>query len=155
MSKQDIKNLPASIQDRLLNQARASGRPFNELLQYYAIERFLYRLAQSSYAGQFILKGALLFRVWGLRAFRPTRDIDLLGQTNNELDDLVGIIRVICMQKVQDDGMFFDPEQLAENGSKKMQTMKAFGYGLLACSEKPVFIYRSMSVLQMLFRLLP
>ena len=65
MSKQDIKNLPASIQDRLLNQARGSGRPFNEVLQYFAIERFLYRLAQSQYAGGFVLKGALLFRVYG------------------------------------------------------------------------------------------
>ncbi len=113
MSKQDIKNLPASIHDRLLNQARASGRPFNELLQYYAIERFLYRLAQSQYAGQFVLKGALLFRVWGLPAIRPTRDIDLLGQTSNEIDNLVGIVREICMQKVQDDGMFFGPETIS------------------------------------------
>ncbi|MGD0753133.1 MAG: nucleotidyl transferase AbiEii/AbiGii toxin family protein, partial [Anaerolineales bacterium] len=78
MSKPEIKNLPASIQDRLLNQARLSSRPLNELLQYYAIERFLYRLAQSPYTGQFVLKGALLFRVWCLPAFRPTRDIDLL-----------------------------------------------------------------------------
>jgi hypothetical protein len=78
LNKQDIKNLPTSIHDRLLNQARTSGRPFNELLQYYAIERFLYRLSRSPYANQFVLKGALLFRVWGLQAFRPTRDIDLL-----------------------------------------------------------------------------
>ena len=60
MSKPEIKNLPASIQDRLLKQARFSGRPFNELLQYYAIERFLYRLSQSKHVGQFVLKGALL-----------------------------------------------------------------------------------------------
>ena len=66
MSKPAIKNLPASIQDRLLNQARLSGRPFNELLQYYAIERLLYRLSQSKHAGQFVLKSALLFRAWGL-----------------------------------------------------------------------------------------
>ena len=68
MSVPEHKNLPASIQDRLANQVRRSGRPVNELLQYYAIERFLYRLAQSRYAGQFVLKGALLFRVWGLPA---------------------------------------------------------------------------------------
>jgi hypothetical protein len=30
---------------RLLNNARATGRPFNELLQYYAMERCLFRLA--------------------------------------------------------------------------------------------------------------
>lgn len=113
MSKQDVKNLPASIQSRLLNQARASGRPFNEFLQYFAIERFLYRLAQSPYARRFVLKGALLFRAWGLPAFRPTRDIDLLGQTSNEIENLVAITREICMQEVQVDGMFFDPETVS------------------------------------------
>ena len=109
MSKQNIKNLPASIQDRLLNQARESGSPFNEILQYYAIERFLYRLSQSQYARQFVFKGALLFRVWGLPTFRPTRDIDLLGKASNEVDILVGVIQEVCKKRVPDDGMFFDP----------------------------------------------
>jgi hypothetical protein len=110
VSKPEIKNLPASIQDRLLNQARLSSRPLNELLQYYAIERFLYRLAQSPYTGQFVLKGALLFRVWGLPAFRPTRDIDLLGHTSNEIENLVAIVKNVCRQEVQEDGLFFDPD---------------------------------------------
>ena len=72
MSKGEIKDLAASIHARLLKQAHERGRPFNELLQYYAIERFLYRLAQSKYGDLFTLKGALLFRVWGLPDFRPT-----------------------------------------------------------------------------------
>jgi predicted nucleotidyltransferase component of viral defense system len=109
VSKPEIKNLPASIQDRLLKQARFSGRPFNELLQYYAIERFLYRLSQSKHVDQFILKGALLFRVWGLPALRPTRDIDLLGYTSNEVEDLVAIVKEVCGQEVQEDGFLFDP----------------------------------------------
>ncbi len=37
-----VKNLSASVHARLQNQARASKRPFQELLQYYAMERFLY-----------------------------------------------------------------------------------------------------------------
>jgi len=52
-----LSNVPASVHDRLLNQARDTGRPFNELLQYYGIERFLYRLAQTEHAQHFILKG--------------------------------------------------------------------------------------------------
>ncbi len=108
MSK-PVQNLPASIQDRLLNQARLSGRSLNELLQYYAIERFLYRLSRSEHAGQFVLKGALLFRLWGLASFRPTRDIDLLGQTSNEVENLVEIVREVCGQDVQEDGLLFDP----------------------------------------------
>jgi hypothetical protein len=41
------QNMSASVRQRLLNRARSDHRPFNELLQYYAMERFLYRLSQS------------------------------------------------------------------------------------------------------------
>lgn len=59
-----VRNAPrdmgASVRQRLLNQARAQGRPFQELLQYFAMERFLYRLSNSRFADRFVLKGALL-----------------------------------------------------------------------------------------------
>jgi predicted nucleotidyltransferase component of viral defense system len=113
VSKPDVKNLPASIRDRLLKQAHLSGRPMNELLQYYAIERFLYRLSRSRHADQFVLKGALLFRTWGLSAIRPTRDIDLLGYTSNEVGNLTAIIKEVCTQEVQEDGLLFDPDTVA------------------------------------------
>lgn len=61
MSPRDIA---ASARQRLLNQAHAKERPFQELLQYFAIERFLYRLSQSRYAERFVLKGALLLTAW-------------------------------------------------------------------------------------------
>jgi len=44
-------NVAASVKQKLLNKARSSGRPFNELLQYYAMERFLYRLSLSNRSG--------------------------------------------------------------------------------------------------------
>jgi hypothetical protein len=50
MSQKKVKNVPASVKQRLLNKAKESSRPFNELLQYYALERFLYRLSVSKYA---------------------------------------------------------------------------------------------------------
>ncbi len=65
-------NIPASVWQRLLNRARSDRRPFNELLQYYAMERFLYRLSQSAHANRFILKGALMLRVWRSPEIRPT-----------------------------------------------------------------------------------
>ncbi len=40
-------NIAASIHQRLLNQARVQGRPFDEFLHYFAMERFLYRLGRS------------------------------------------------------------------------------------------------------------
>jgi hypothetical protein len=56
------KNIAASVHQRLLNKARESSRPFNEILQYFAIERFIYRLCKSPYADRFVLKGALMFK---------------------------------------------------------------------------------------------
>jgi hypothetical protein len=44
VSAKGAKNTAASVRQRLLNRARSDQRPFNELLQYYAMERFLYRL---------------------------------------------------------------------------------------------------------------
>jgi hypothetical protein len=79
-------DLGASVRQRLLNQARSQGRPFQELLQYFAMERFLYRLAKSPYADRFILKGALLLTAWRAPAARPTMDIDLAGKTGVRRD---------------------------------------------------------------------
>ena len=67
-------NLPTSIRDRLRNNAKEQGRPFQEVLQYSGIERFLYRLSVSEYAHIFVLKGGVLFTAWRLILRRPTRD---------------------------------------------------------------------------------
>lgn len=109
MKNTDPKNLAASIKDRLLNQARGTDRPLNELLQYYAIERFLYRLSKSRYRDQFILKGALMFVAWRVPVYRPTKDIDFLGFTSNSLENLVRIVQEVCSQEVKEDGIQFDP----------------------------------------------
>ena len=111
MNEKPIKNLAASVHQRLLDKARKTGRPFNELLQYFAIERFLYRLAQSKYAKNFVLKGALMLNVWeGSSLLRPTLDIDVLGQQiNNEIEGVTRAIQEICNQAVEPDGLAFDP----------------------------------------------
>lgn len=55
-------NLAHSIQARLKNAATERGRPFVELLELYAVERFLHRLGRSRQCDRFVLKGALLLR---------------------------------------------------------------------------------------------
>ncbi len=103
------RNMSASVRQRLLNLVRIDHRPFNELLQYYAMERFLYRLSQSDHVDRFILKGALMLRVWRSPELRPTMDIDLLGRTSNEETDIVAQIRDILTVDVETDGLAFDP----------------------------------------------
>lgn len=102
-------DIAASVRQRLLNKARASGRPFGELLQYFAMERFLYRLSKSAHADKFVLKGALMFTVWQAPETRPTMDIDLLGIIGNSIDAIAVLAQTICEQDVEPDGLTFDP----------------------------------------------
>ncbi len=106
------RNVPASVRQRLLNRARSDRRPFNELLQYFAMERFLYRLSQSDHADRFVLKGALMLRVWRSPEPRPTMDIDLLGRTRNEEAGIVERVRDILVVDVEPDGLAFDPDSI-------------------------------------------
>ncbi len=101
------RDLGASVRQRLLNQARSQGRPFQELLQYFAMERFLYRLAKSPFADRFILKGALLLTAWRAPVARPTMDIDLAGKMNNELDAIRSLIGQVCEFATTPDGIEF------------------------------------------------
>lgn len=100
--------LAESVHARLLNLAQATGRSFNDLLQLYAMERFLFRLAESSHSSLFILKGALLMRVWDQTLYRTTRDIDFLGLGTNDIASVEEIMRAICSQHVVPDGIQFD-----------------------------------------------
>jgi len=107
-----VKNVPASVRQRLLDRARTDRRPFNELLQYYAIERFLYRFSLSAHLNRFVLKGALMLRVWNSPEIRPTIDIDMLGITNNKESEIIKQIRDILAVNVEPDGLFFDPDSI-------------------------------------------
>ncbi len=102
----------ASVRQRLYNNSKATGRPFQEVLQYFVMERFLYRLARSPYADKFVLKGALMFTAWRAPASRPTKDIDLLARMENRVEAIVPIIRQICQLVVEPDGIVFDLESL-------------------------------------------
>jgi len=107
-----IKNIPASIRAQLLNYAKQQGRPFNEILQYYALQRFLYRLSKSEHSKSFILKGAFLLKAWGYADNRPTMDIDLLGKTENSEQNIVSKIRDIIETKIEPDGLVFDMDSI-------------------------------------------
>lgn len=112
MTNVNLRNIAASVHRRLLKKSKESVRPFNELLQYYAIERFLYRLSRSSYSERFVLKGALMLMVWKVTAFRSTMDIDILGKMKNSTDAIIAMVRDVCLQEVELDGIVFDPNSV-------------------------------------------
>jgi hypothetical protein len=107
------QGIAASIHQRMLNYARSRGHLFNEVLQYYALERFLYRVGHSSYRDRFVLKGALMLAAWQSPTTRPTRDIDLLGQIDSAVDQVALAIGEICQESVHPDGLRFDAESIA------------------------------------------
>ncbi|MBU0502625.1 MAG: nucleotidyl transferase AbiEii/AbiGii toxin family protein [Candidatus Margulisbacteria bacterium] len=105
--KKAPKNIPASIRARLQNIATETKRPFSEVLQYYAMERFLYRFSQSEYAEQFILKGALMFTVWQVPERRATLDIDFSACFDNKVAAIENVIKNVCGLAVEPDGLVF------------------------------------------------
>jgi hypothetical protein len=113
VKRRNLKNVAASVRQRLLNEARASGRPFNELLQYFAMERFLFRLFRSPHAEKVVLKGALMLATWKVSLTRPTKDIDLLGQMANDVERIVDVVKEMCRQDVEPDGLVFDPASVS------------------------------------------
>jgi len=113
VSTKNVKNVAASVRQKLLNKAKAENRPFNELLQYYMMERFLYRLGSSPYADNFILKGGLMLRVWNAPEIRPTMDIDMLGRIENRTEIIIKTIQDICVTETEfADGVVFDVENI-------------------------------------------
>jgi predicted nucleotidyltransferase component of viral defense system len=103
-----VKNVAASVRQRLLDLARRSGEDYNALLVRYASERLLYRLTRSPHADRFVLKGAWLFYVWEMPR-RATRDVDFLGYGDASPDALREVFREVAGMPVEPDGVAFDP----------------------------------------------
>jgi len=112
MTERPARNVAASVRQRLLNLRETQGGDYNALLTQYAIERFLYRLSKSEFAEHFVLKGAMLFRVWSGALHRLTKDLDLLGRGDPTPNAVADTIRRIIAAPVEDDGLTFDPSSL-------------------------------------------
>ncbi len=104
-----LRNVAVSVRQRLLNLSKSTAVDYNQLLVRYALERLLYRLAQSPHRDRFVLKGAMLFAVWQGSPHRPTQDLDLLGFGERSPEGLADVFRDLCGLAVADDGLVLDP----------------------------------------------
>ena len=100
-------NVVASVLARLRNASKSNGAPFQQMLQQYAIERFLYRISKSRHAKSVILKGALLLKTVGIPTARPTLDIDMLRTGKADKGTLVALIKDCATLEVEPDGLAF------------------------------------------------
>jgi len=132
VSKDRPKNMAASVKARLTDLGRKQGEDFQLVLTRYAIERLLYRLARSPHAGEFVLKGAMLFRLWADSPHRPTRDLDLLGRGDPSVERLAAVFRDVCGAAVEDDGLAFDPATVTAGRIKEDQEYEGVRVGCVA-----------------------
>lgn len=86
--------------------AHSTNRPTDELLQLYALEGFLDRLAESRHRTDLILKGGVLLAAFGVR--RPTRDIDFAATHPLADAELVGDVINEVLNVERPDGLEFD-----------------------------------------------
>jgi hypothetical protein len=105
-------NLGASVLARLLKRAKATGDDYQTLLAAYCFERFLYRLGVSPLCDRFVLKGAMLLRLWSDQPYRATRDLDLLRRGDGSFDAIRSDLRAVASVPVQPDGVDFDGEHI-------------------------------------------
>ncbi len=110
--KKEKRNLTASVAARLLNRAKETGDNYQTLLTSFCFERFLYRLGVSDARDRFVLKGAMLLRVWSQQPYRATRDLDLLRKGDGSTDAIRTDVTAICSAEVEPDGVGFDPGAL-------------------------------------------
>jgi len=112
MNRRKLVNIPASIHQQLLASAEKNSVDFLDILRRYGTERFLFRLSESRYAEEFVLKGAALFLIWTGEYYRPTRDIDFLSLDPLEPKSAESMIREICSRSFPDDGLIFDQDSI-------------------------------------------
>ena len=125
-------NTAASVRQRLMNVARERREDFQYVLTRYGLERLLYRLANSSWKHSFVLKGAALFQLWTDQPHRPTRDIDLLGRGETDTERFEELLREICAQENDDDGLTFDPSSIAVEQIKEEEQYRGIRMRLSA-----------------------
>jgi predicted nucleotidyltransferase component of viral defense system len=131
--RSEIKNVAASVKERLRNIAVQSDKEFQSVVRQYFQERFLFRLSKSVYSKNFILKGALLFVAHDISRNRPTRDIDFLGSAiSNEINDIQEAITEILKIEYEDGVTFaansVEAENIVEDGDYHGIRIKFFGY---------------------------
>jgi len=132
MTPSRTRNCAASVRQRLLNYARSSGQDFIFVLRTFAMERLLFRLSRSPYVDIFVLKGALLFKLWTGDLYRQTRDIDVLAFKSQTTGSLKAIFKDISQIHFDDDGLIYLSDTVNVNEIREEQQYGGFRVTLTA-----------------------
>lgn len=97
------------------------------------MDKLLLRLIRSAYVDNFMLKGALLLRVFGLENSRTTKDIDF-GTTYYIDPEVLKQIIAACLFETETDevGLFFDKNSLRSENIREQQVYQGVRITFLA-----------------------
>jgi predicted nucleotidyltransferase component of viral defense system len=103
----------ASIRAKLLELSKSKNISFQVLIYRFLHERLLYRLSQSDYRGNFILKGGNLIYAFENLLTRPTKDVDFLGlYLSNDQEMITEIFKEILQVTDKEDAVWFNPDSI-------------------------------------------
>lgn len=105
-------DLAASVAARLLNLAKESGVDYQTVLTNFCLERFLYRLGASRLRKRFVLKGAMVLRLWSDRPYRATRDLDLLRKGDAGEEAILADLKDVIATPAPPDSVRFSGDRL-------------------------------------------
>ncbi len=115
-----VTNITKSVLDRLRNQSKETGLPFQTVLQLFAQEEFLRRLSSSPYCNKFILKGGMFIYTLTNFESRPTRDVDFIFHNfDAELDTVTATITDVCSAETGNDYIVIKPVKVEQIGAHK------------------------------------
>lgn len=98
-----------SVRSKLKTIAKESNKTFMELFKQLTFERFLARLAQSSFRNNLIFKGGLCLQQY-IEIGRETKDIDfLLKELEGKTETLEKVFQEVCEIKIEDYFKFYEP----------------------------------------------
>jgi predicted nucleotidyltransferase component of viral defense system len=108
-----MKNIAASVRERLLNISKKYGVDYQIILTRYFHERFLFRLATSPYRDNFCLKGGTLLFAYEKFMARPTLDMDFCAdKISNSQQSIHDAVVEICLIECDEDGVVFDANSI-------------------------------------------
>ena len=96
--------IESSLKDKVKQIAKDQGRTFNQIWQRFVLERFLARLARSTFREQLVFKGGMLLAYY-VELGRETTDLDFLFKgISKNIDAVMNEISTIKL----DDGFDFE-----------------------------------------------
>ena len=104
---------PEQIKGRIKSVAKQNNADARTLMRIYMMERFLERLAQSEYRGNFIIKGGILVTAMIGVAHRSTMDIDTsMKNLNLSAEDALRVVNQVKDIDL-DDGVSFEVKDVS------------------------------------------